>query len=178
MSEAASIARPYARALFEVAQEGNIIDSWSQALGSMAAVAANGEVLALLNNPQVGDEGLYPLFVEAAGEGCGAEVKNLVQLMVVNRRLRAMPEVAQQFEQLRSEAESTIEAQLITAKPVNDEQQAELAEALSKKMGREVTLRTEVNEELIGGAIIRAGDWVIDGSVKAQLESLATAISG
>ena len=98
--------------------------------------------------------------------------------MVVNRRLRAMPEVAEQFEQLRSEAESTIEAQLITAKPVNDEQQAELAEALSKKMGREVTLRTEVNEELIGGAIIRAGDWVIDGSVKAQLESLATAISG
>lgn len=177
MSEVASVARPYARALFEVAQEGKNIDGWSQALGDMATVAANEGVLSLLNNPQVGDQALYPLFIEAAGDGCGAEINNLARLMAENGRLRALPEVAEQFELLRSEAESTIEAQLVTAKPVSDEQQAGLAEALSKKMGREVTLRTEVNEDLIGGAIIRAGDWVIDGSVKAQLESLATAIS-
>jgi len=101
-----------------------------------------------------------------------------VRLLAQNRRLHALPAIAEQYEHLRAEAEQTVQAELESALPVSDTQQQRIAEALSQRMGRRVELTVKTNEELLGGAVVRAGDLVIDGSIRARLEKLATAISG
>ena len=101
-----------------------------------------------------------------------------MRLLAQNRRLHALPVIAEQYEYLRAEAERTVQAELESALPVSDAQQQRIAEALSQRMGRRVELTVKTNEELLGGAVVRAGDLVIDGSIRARLEKLATAISG
>ena len=101
-----------------------------------------------------------------------------MRLLAQNRRLHALTVIAEQYERLRAEAEQTVQAELESALPVSDTQQQRIAEALSKRMGRRVELTVKTNEELLGGAVVRAGDLVIDGSIRARLEKLATAISG
>ena len=118
------------------------------------------------------------VFTDVCGDRLDENVKNLVRLLAQNRRLHALPAIAEQYEHLRAEAEQTVQAELESALPVSDTQQQRIVEALSQRMGRRVELTVKTNEELLGGAVVRAGDLVIDGSIRARLEKLATAISG
>ena len=102
--------------------------------------------------------------------------RNLLRLMMDNDRLSLMPDVAAQYEVLRAEAEGTVEAEVRSAKPMSDEQKAQLSKALEKRLGRKVNLTVHEDDTLLGGAIIRAGDLVIDGSAKGRLEKLASAL--
>ncbi len=178
MAELSNIARPYARAVFELAKASADYSLWSEQLDMLAAVAADSNIGALFNNPRVSRHALAGVFTDICGDQLDGNARNLVRLLAQNRRLHALPVIAEQYEYLRAEAERTVQAELESALPVSDTQQQRIAEALSQRMGRRVELTVKTNEELLGGAVVRAGDLVIDGSIRARLEKLATAISG
>ena len=178
MAELSNIARPYARAVFELAKDGADYSVWSEQLDMLAAGAVDPNVVGLFNNPRVSRRDLALVFMDVCGDRLDENVKNLVRLLAQNRRLHALPAIAEQYEHLRAEAEQTVQAELESALPVSDIQQQRIVEALSQRMGRRVELTVKTNEELLGGAVVRAGDLVIDGSIRARLEKLATAISG
>jgi len=173
MADYTTVARPYARAVYQQATETSTVDSWSQALALMTAVASDAEMTALLDNPQTGNEQKAELMLKVVGDKLNAEQQNLVKLMAENGRLKALPEVAEQFEIYRAEAEGKIDAEVVSAFPLTSEQEESIVNTLKAKLGREVTINTSIDESLIGGVVIKAGDTIIDGSMKSQLESLA-----
>lgn len=172
MAETTTVARPYAEAAFEVAQGQGRLADWSGTLERAAQVAAHPDMLRLLDNPRVSREQVESVFLEACGDAVDAQAANLVRVLAENRRLALLPEVARLFEKARAEAERTVEAEVVSAQPLDDAARQHLAEALKKRLGREVTLRCEVDESLLGGAVVRAGDLVIDGSAATRLERL------
>jgi F-type H+-transporting ATPase subunit delta len=178
MSENASIARPYAQAVFEMARESGNYEVWSGALSALAALAQEPQVSGLFAHPRVARDALAGVLIELCGDRLDEAGRNLVRLLARNRRLGALEAIAQQYELLRAEAERTIQAQVESALPVSDDHQQRIAEALEKRLGRRVELSVSTDASLIGGAVIRAGDLVIDGSVRARLEKLAAAVSG
>ena len=176
MSENNNIARPYAQAIFEISEQGRNFSAWSDALGLMAIVARNQDMASLLINPRVSRKDIGMVFIEVCGDTIDDLGRNLLRLLSQNRRLHVLPEIAQQYESLRAEAERSVRAELESALPVSEEEQKRIAEALKARLGRDVDLVCRINEKLIGGAVIRAGDLVIDGSVRARLEALAGAV--
>jgi len=177
VAELSSIARPYAQAVFELAKDSGHYGPWSEALEFLAKVAADKDMAALFSNPRVSRQQAADIVIELLGEAVGDEPKNLVRLLAQNRRLQALSAISEQYEILRAEAERTIRAELESALPISDEEQHRIAGALKTRLGREVELVVTTNRELVGGAVIRAGDLVIDGSIRARLERLAAAVS-
>ena len=178
MAELFSIARPYAQAVFELARSNGDYTGWSQSLGAMAQVSRDREMKRLIQNPRVSRQEIAQVIADVCGSGVGGEGRNLLRLLAQNRRLHVLPAIADQYEKLRAEAEQTVQAELESALPVSDSEQQRIADALTARLGRKVELVCRINETLVGGAGIRAGDLVIDGSVRARLEKLAVAISG
>ncbi|MDZ7841812.1 MAG: F0F1 ATP synthase subunit delta [Gammaproteobacteria bacterium] len=176
MAGTSSLARPYARAVFELAQEAGDLKSWSEALAFLAALVSDESIQGLINNPRIEQESLQALFDDLCGDRVPEGGRNLVRLMMANDRLLLMPDVASQYERLRAEAEGSVDAEVRSAKPMSDEQQAQLAKALEKRLGRKVNITVHEDDSLLGGAIVRAGDLVIDGSAKGRLEKLASAL--
>lgn len=176
MAGTSSLARPYARAVFELAQESKDFKSWSQALAFLAALVSDESIQDLINNPRVEQERLEELFDDLCGDRVPEGGRNLLRLMMANDRLPLTPDVAAQYEILRAEAEGTVEAEVRTAKPISDEQRTQLSRALEKRLGRKVNLTVHEDDTLLGGAVIRAGDLIIDGSAKGRLEKLASAL--
>lgn len=173
MAEKSTIARPYAQAAFALAQEESNLKNWSDMLQSIAAVAVNDDMQALIGNPEVDNQTLIGIFIDICGETLNEKGKNFIRVLADNKRLNVLPEIAEQYEQQRAEAESTVEAEVTSAFPMSDAQQQQLIAALKQRLGREVTLVTKTDNSIIGGAIVRAGDLVIDASVTGQLEKLA-----
>lgn len=173
MSEFQTIARPYAQAVFDLARTGGNYEDWSQALAWVSVIAADDQVQDLAQNPRVDDAELVTLFEDIAGDQLFDQARNFLKLVVANDRIFALPSIATQFEAKRAEAEGTIEAELISAQEVTDAQRTALAQSLARKLGREVSLRVVEEPDLIGGAVLRAGDMVIDASVKGRLQKLA-----
>ena len=178
MAELFSIARPSAQAVFELARSSGDYTGWSQSLGAMAQVSRDREMKRLIQNPRVSRQEIAQVIADVCGSGVGGEGRNLLRLLAQNRRLHVLPAIADQYENLRAEAEQTVQAELESALPVSDSEQQRIADALTARLGRKVELVCRINETLVGGAVIRAGDLVIDGSVRARLEKLAVAISG
>lgn len=177
MSENASIARPYARAVFELARDGGNFSHWSEALQRLADLAGQEQISALFAHPKVSREDIASILIDSCGGLLDDGGKNFVRLLVRNGRLVALEDIASQYETLRAEAERTITAQVESALPVSDAHQQRIAQALEKRLDRRVSLEVSTDPSLIGGAVIRAGDLVIDGSIKARLEKLAAAVS-
>jgi F-type H+-transporting ATPase subunit delta len=173
MVEKATIARPYAKAAFESAREHDAFERWSQVLAIASSVVQDERVARLLSNPRIEPEELTGLIAEIAGDAMTEQIRNFLATLADNRRLALLPEIAAKYEQLRAEAENVADVQVISAVALTDAQQQRLAAALKKRLQREVRLHCEVDESLIGGAIVRAGDYVIDGSLKARLDRLA-----
>ncbi|MBS0376055.1 MAG: F0F1 ATP synthase subunit delta [Proteobacteria bacterium] len=180
MAEKATIARPYARAAFEHARAANALAAWSQLLAAGAAVAAAPGAEALFGNPRVAPEQLVELIAAVATEG-GARVdaggRNFLGVLAEGRRLGYLPEIAAQFEARRAEVENTIDVAVTSAMALTAEQRATLSAALEKRFGRRVRLAEAVDAGLIGGAIVRAGDLVIDGSLTGRLARLEQQVS-
>lgn len=176
MAESTTVARPYAQAVFQRAHETQSLDAWSSALSVAAAIAANPDMQQLFDSPKYTEQQLADLFAEVCGEGLGNEGRNLVQLLAENRRLTVLPEIASLYEQFRSEAEGAVQALLITAYPATDAQKAEVVAALRKRLGKDIQLEVKTDSTLLGGAVVRAGDLVIDGSVRGKLARLSTAL--
>ncbi|MFQ5488544.1 MAG: F0F1 ATP synthase subunit delta [Gammaproteobacteria bacterium] len=177
MAEKRTIARPYAQAIFGLAQKQQDLAKWSGILELLAAIAADAQMQSLINNPKVGDEQLRGIFLDIGGERLDQAATALIDLLIENRRLDILPEIAALYESYRAEAEKVVQAEVISAFPVSDEQQSAIAEALKQRLGREVTIESKTDQSLIGGAIIRAGDMVIDGSVTGHLDRLSHTLS-
>ena len=177
MAEITTVARPYAQAVFKRAQETGRLADWSSELQFAAAVALDPRMTDIIESNRLTKAELAELFIGVCAERLSDEGRNLVRLLAENRRLALLPEIAAVYEVLRAEAESTVEAQMVSAYPLDDAQRDRIAEALKARLGRKVTLSATVDESLIGGAIIRAGDLVIDGSVRGKLGRLASALN-
>jgi F-type H+-transporting ATPase subunit delta len=174
MAEQATIARPYARAASEYAHAHGALKQWSDALAVAATVVTDVNVVKLLNHPRVSATQLIDLIVEVAGKKLDAESRNFIATLASNRRLGSLPQIAVMYEALRAEVENRAQASVVSAAPLSDAQQQRLAAALKKRLSREVQLTCSVDPALIGGAVIRCGDMVIDGSVKVRLARLAS----
>lgn len=176
MAEKSTIARPYAQAVFDLAREHKALPVWSDQLALAAAVAADERVQRLIGNPSVEREQLAALFLGVCGDKLDAHGQNFIRLLAENKRFDVLPEIAAVFESMRAEAEGTIEAEVITALPLDDAQQKQLAEKLRTRLGRDIVFSIKTDESLLGGAIIRAGDIVFDGSAAGQLTRLANTL--
>jgi F-type H+-transporting ATPase subunit delta len=146
-------------------------------LGLIKAVAVDENMARLAADPRVDQARFLELFLGVCAKNVDAEAGNFVRLVVENRRLSLLTEIVTQFEQLKAEAESRIEASVVSAFALEPAQLKALEQALRRRLGREVQLRAEIDSSLVGGVVIRAGDSVIDGSVKGQLSALASYLS-
>ncbi len=172
-----TLARPYARAAFEAARDADAYDRWSEALELASEIAGTEEMRYLAGDPRVSGDRLLELFTGIGKDGFDESFENFLRVVITNGRLELLPEIAAQYEQYRREAEQRIRVEVFSARPMDDKQSSELAERLKARFGREVDMHVEVDESLIGGAVIRAGDQVIDGSVRGRLEQLGRRIN-
>jgi len=176
MAEKSTVARPYALAAFELAKEKDELAKWSDMLQFAALVASDETMQQYIGNPHVSRDSLGKLFLGIC-EGQMTDVgSNFIKVLIDNRRLDVLPEIAMLYEQHRAEAERTVDAEVISAFPLSDAQQSLLADKLKQRLGRSVNLIAKVDPNLLGGAIVRAGDMVIDGSVNGQIDKLAHAL--
>jgi F-type H+-transporting ATPase subunit delta len=177
MAEKATIARPYARAAFAYAQKSKALAAWGEALSLAAAVVADSRVKKLIGNPKVSSQQMLDFLADVLGGKQDANVRNFFEELLRNRRLALLPEVAAMFESMRNEVENVADVQVTSAVELNDAQRNRLAEALKKRLKKDVRLHCEVDAGLIGGAVIRSGDLVIDGSLRARLQALSGAMT-
>ena len=176
MANESMAARPYARAVFELAEERGDYDTWSSRLDFWGAVVADEGMRERLDEPGATAEQNAGL-IEQVSEGLDQESRSLLLLLAENERLSALPAIREQFEQLRRDAEGEIEAHVVSAYALDDEQSSRIAEALGARLSRKVRLTSEVDSDLIAGAVIRAGDLVIDGSVRGRLADLERSVT-
>lgn len=177
MAEAITVARPYAQAAFDEASKLGDLKNWSDMLQSLAQAVANPEVHALITSPRVVKSQLEGLMQALCGGKTSAVGQNFIKLMVENQRLIILPEIAAMFETMRAEAEKSVDVVVTSAFDLNEAQKQKIASAMKKRVGCEIRLSCEINRELLGGIIIRAGDKVIDGSARTQLSELANALA-
>ncbi|WP_024889112.1 F0F1 ATP synthase subunit delta [Luteimonas huabeiensis] len=175
MSHEITLARPYARAAFGLARDADAFAAWSDALAFSARVAADPQVRPLLGHPALGDEDAVALL---APEGAQGEFRDFLALLARNGRLALLPEIAGLYEDLRAEAEHVVRAKVTAASALPETELDAIRAALKRRFGREVHLETAVDEALIGGAVINAGDVVIDGSLRGKLARLQSALAG
>lgn len=159
------------------ARDEGALARWSEQLAVLGAVVSDEQVQPLLTDPRINREDLLAMFNDVAGGELGEDVRNFLQILADNGRLSLLPDVFAQYEFLRREIEQRIQVRVTSAQPMSDEESAHLAERLKARYGREVDLDIEVDAHLIGGAVIRAGDEVIDGSVRGRLERLARQVT-
>jgi F-type H+-transporting ATPase subunit delta len=173
MADKSTIARPYAKAAFEEARDRKRLGPWSQALHTAAAVVSDSRVEELLGNPRVTPQELATLVIEIAGPELDEEGRNFVRTLADNQRLSLLPEISTLFDELKGEAEGVVDVTVTSAVPLDDSQRGKLAAALERRLGRTVRLQCATDPDLLGGAVLRAGDMVIDGSLRGRLERIA-----
>ena len=178
MAERATIARPYAKAAFDFAREANAFAAWSDGLKTAAEIVADPRVTALVKDPAWLAADVAAFINGVAGGRLDAGMQNFVRVLAENRRLLLLPEIAAHYEVLRAAVENTVDVEVLSAVPLDAAQTEKLRQALSARLKRQVRMQNSVDATLLGGAMIRAGDLVIDGSLKGRLERLATELAG
>ena len=176
MAELVTIARPYAEAVFRLAQDGNTFAEWSRMLQLAAAVAQDAQMAALIADPKVNSADVARVFFGVCDTQLTDAGKNFVQLLIENNRLSVLSQIANLYEARKREHQNEVEAVISTAVPLNDAQVQDLVAGLEKRFGHKVKATTQVDASLIGGARIAVGDVVIDGSVSGQLQKMASAL--
>lgn len=170
MAEVRTLARPYARAVFEIARDADALAEWSQTLARVAEIVSNEDVARLMGNPNVADAKLADSIISiAGGDELPEDRASYVRLLTDNGRLAQAPEIADQFEVMRAEYENRVDVTVVSAAAFSEQQQQALSESLEQRLSAKVNLSFERDEQLIGGAVIRAGDLVIDHSLSSQL---------
>jgi F-type H+-transporting ATPase subunit delta len=177
MAEAATIARPYAKAAFMSARDSKALAAWSKALQSGSGLVADSRIADLLSNPKLSDDQVVSMFAGLGGAGVDAHWQNFVRLLASNKRLEVLPAITAQYEMLRAQFENELDVQVTSAVPMSAEQQVKLSASLKTRFKRDVRMSTAVDASLLGGAVIRAGDLVIDGSIKSRLQRMAAELS-
>ena len=177
MSEAITVARTYAIAVFNEASRQGELKGWSELLQTATEAVLNIEVRSLITNPRVRKSQLEDLMLALCGGKVSATGSNFIKLLVESQRLILLPEIAAIFETMRAEAEMSADVVVTSAFDLNDAQKQKITTAMKKRLGREVRLSCVIDRDLLGGIIIRAGDKVIDGSARTHLSELANALA-
>lgn len=177
MSEAITTARPYAQAAFDEAQKLKALKSWSEMLLGLAEAVNHPDMQAVISNPRIARKQIEGLVEALIGKDASAQQRNFVRVLADNQRLTVLPEIAAIFESLKAEAEKTVNVVVDSAFELSAAQKDKIVGSLKKRMGREISLTCQVNKELLGGVVIRAGDKVIDGSARTRLGEMANALA-
>jgi len=177
MAELTTLARPYAKAAFEFAFADKNLSGWSKALKLLVEVAAEKSVQLMFDSPSMTAEQKASALAGVCGDKLDDKQKNFVSVLADNGRLSLLPELYELFELFKAQAESTVDVTLETAYDIDAKQLSELEGALKKNLARDVICQTKLNKDLLGGVVIRAGDTVIDASVRGRLSKLATAMN-
>jgi F-type H+-transporting ATPase subunit delta len=167
-----TIARPYAEAAFEVAKANGDIDAWADGLGRLGSIVDDPQIAAQIGSPNASSDQLRDLLFGIAGEGLTAHLQNLVRVLAENKRLIVLPDIARLFDQMKTAADGLRHIEITSAFPMDDSERSELAEQLKAHFGADVELTIAEDPDLIGGIKVRAGDIVIDGSLRGRLEKL------
>jgi F-type H+-transporting ATPase subunit delta len=173
MAEPVTLARPYAQAAFDYARKADKMSEWTSALRTAADIAADPKFSSLIDDPRFSTERLQQLVFDIGGDDFTPDVQNFLRTMADNGRLAQLPHVSDLYEQLCNAEQNRIDVEVVSAYAVKKDQQHRIAEALEKRLGKSVELHTRIDKSLIGGAIIRVGDQVIDGSLAGGLKQLA-----
>ncbi|QQN87966.1 F0F1 ATP synthase subunit delta [Acinetobacter sp. YWS30-1] len=174
MAELLTLARPYAKAAFAYASEQGATDNWSTALNLLSAAVQDEAFSAYLNRPELTPAEQVALFAKVLGEDQTPAVSNFLTMLAENARLALLPEIAAEYEQLKSQNNNTVDVVIESAFPLTSVQEQILAQALEKRFAAAVNVSVEVNPALIAGVVIRAGDQVIDDSALNKLEKMRT----
>jgi len=177
MSNLATLARPYAKAAFELAQADGALAAWSDMLALSGAMVAEPELERLLESPQVGNDRVVAVMADAAGERFDKRFRDYLSVVASNGRLALLPQIGERFRELREAAEKRLSVRVVSAVPLDEEQAARLREALSNRFEREIELHNEIDAGVIGGAVVYAGDQVIDGSLRGRLQKLSSRLA-
>lgn len=175
MSDLTTIARPYAKAAFDFAVEKDALDQWAQMLSFAAEVAKNEQMAELLTGSMAAEK-LADIFLAVCGEQFDEFGQNLLKVMAENGRLRAIPDVCDQFLVLQQEHEKKVDVEVVSATELSAEQVANISSKLEQRLERKVKLNCSIDETLLGGVVIRAGDLIIDNSARGQLNRLSDAV--
>jgi F-type H+-transporting ATPase subunit delta len=176
MAESITIARPYAKAAFEAARANNALAAWSEMLAFASAVSQDEKMKVVLDHPALTSEHKAQAFFDVCTDKLDENGKRYISVLSENKRLNLLPKIADLFENFKSQLEQSIDVEVESAFELSSAQQDKLAQALSKKLDRTVVVTSTTNESLIGGAVIRARDLVIDASVRGKIAKLAEAI--
>lgn len=176
MAELTTLARPYAKAVFADAQEKNSLDAWSSSLALLSVCSADENMAKVLSHPSLTASQQAQALLDVCGDKLNEAAKNLVAILAENKRLALLPEITALYEELKAKMQNAVDVVVTSAFALTDAQSAKLATALKAKLNCEVRMTSEVDESLVGGVIIRAGDLVIDGSITGKLSKLAEAM--
>ena len=176
MSELATLARPYAAAIFKRAKETQSATSWSKSLAFMSSVLKNPDISVVVDNPKVDKQRLSALMLDICQGHVNEESENFLKLLVHNNRLRLVPTIAKLFEAFKADDEGYMEVEVMSAYPLSKEAKQEFAATLEKNLGKKIHMNVAVDKSLIGGVLVRAGDKVIDGSIKGRLQHMQKAL--
>lgn len=177
MAELSTLARPYAKAAFQAAADAGALQAWSDMLVTASEVTLNEDMAKVLSHPGLTGQQQAQTLIDVCGDTLNASVQNLVNVLAENKRISLLPQILEQFEHLKAELEKAVDVQIISAFEVSDESKQKLTDALKAKLAKDVRVTTTVDSTLVGGAIIRAGDMVIDGTVRGKLAKLAEAMN-
>ncbi len=176
MSSLTTLARPYAKAAFELAQTDNNLAGWDELLGAVAMAAADEGMAEWLESPQSSADKAVEIISSVLGSDPGARFLGFLNVLADNDRLSISAEIAHLFGQLRQEAEKRLQVRVVSAVALADEQVERIKAALAKRFDRDITLQNDIDPEVLGGAIIYAGDQVIDGSLVGRLKRLEASL--
>lgn len=172
MDTSTTIARPYAKAAFEFALDKSQLQQWADLLSILSLVSLDPAVQEIIQRPGVCPEKLTALFINVSQKKIDEAGKNFVRLLAKNKRLLILPDIKLTFDTLKAEQEKSLEVSVISFSSMTDEQKKALADSLKKRLKRDININESIDKSILGGAIIRAGDLVLDGSVKGKLEKL------
>ncbi len=172
MAEKTTLAKPYAKAIFEIASQDNTVDSWLEKLELLSQVSSVDTVLEVIKNPEISTDDTINMFTDICKDMLDDKSVNLLRVAGKHSRLDLFPEIAREYAKLKAEVQGTLEAEVISAYMVNATQKKLITENLKKRFNKEITITTVIDKSLIAGIVIRAGDLVIDGSVSSQIKKL------
>ncbi len=176
MSEQATLARPYAAAVFKRAKETDTTATWSQSLAFMSAVLKNEDMSVVIDNPKVSKQRLSALMLDICQEHVNQENENFLKLLILNNRLGLLPSIAELFEAYKAEDEGYVDVEVATAYALSKDAKQDVTTTLEKTLGKKIHMNVTVDKSLIGGVLVRAGDRVIDGSIRGQLQHMQKAL--
>jgi F-type H+-transporting ATPase subunit delta len=176
MSSLATLARPYAKAAFALAADKQALAGWEEMLNLASAITADEAMAALLESPEVSASAAAKVLVDLGGEAFDEGFRGYLAVLADNDRLPLLPQIAQLDRSLRAEAEKRLQVRVVSAVPLDESQAGRMREALARRFDCEIELENEIDERVIGGAVIYAGDEVIDGSLRGRLQKLSSSL--